>query len=134
MKREFMDLSNVAGIAPKVVVPEGIYLLSVKSAKDAKSKAGNDMITTEFEIIEGDFEGVVLKHWFTFSHPVSMSLAKSYADFAELDASDFCGDSLMGAKPVRIKVEQEGNSYTNADGEEVETTQNKLNFFEMLAE
>lgn len=38
-------------------LPEGDYLMSLKSVEDRKSKKGDDMVTTVFEVIDGEDKG-----------------------------------------------------------------------------
>ena len=52
---------EVGGRAPRL--PEGNYLAEVKSAKAAEAKSsGNPMVVWEFKIVDGKYEGTVLRH------------------------------------------------------------------------
>lgn len=129
-----VDLSDVTtdGLGGNfVVVPEGEYALQAVKAEDGQSKAGNDMVTVEFEIIDGEYEGVKLKHYFTFASEYPRMWAKKFAEVSGFDPSNFCADSILGGSPVVAKVEiEEGTPYIDKDGEEqMGNDKNKINPF-----
>lgn len=129
-----VDLSDVStdGLGGSfVLVPEGNYVIQAVSAKDGKSKAGNEMVTVEFEIIDGDYEGCKLKHYFTFASDYPKMWAKKYAEVSGFDASAFCADAIMQGSPVIAKIEvEEGTPYIDKDGEEQDgNDKNKINPF-----
>lgn len=133
-----IDLSDVttSGLGGSfVLVPEGTYAIQAVKATDGKSKAGNDMITVEFEIIDGDYEGVKLKHYFTFASDYPKMWAKKYAEAASIDPSNFCADTIVQGSPVMVKIEiEEGTPYIDKDGEERDgNDQNKINPFSFEA-
>lgn len=47
-------------------LPEGKYKLIVSSASEGKSKAGNDMVTLELQIVDGNFKNYKIKDWLPF--------------------------------------------------------------------
>ena len=129
-----IDLSDVttSGLGGSfVLVPEGQYVLQAVKAVDGKSKAGNDMVTVEFEIIDGEYEGCKLKHYFTFASDYPRMWAKKFAECSGFDASAFCADSILQGSPVTAKIEiEEGTPYIDKDGEEQDgNDQNKINPF-----
>lgn len=129
-----VDLSDVStsGLGGSfVLVPEGQYVIQAIKAVDGKSKAGNEMVTVEFEIIDGDYEGCKLKHYFTFASEYPRMWAKKYAEVSGFDPSAFSADSIMQGAPVVAKIEvEEGTPYIDKDGEERDgNDQNKINPF-----
>lgn len=129
-----VDLSDVStsGLGGSfVLVPEGQYVIQAIKAVDGKSKAGNEMVTVEFEIIDGDYEGCKLKHYFTFASEYPRMWAKKYAEVSGFDPSTFSADSIMQGAPVVAKIEvEEGTPYIDKDGEERDgNDQNKINPF-----
>ena len=133
-----IDLSDVTteGLGGSfVLVPEGNYVIQAVKATDGKSKAGNEMVTVEFEIIDGDYEGCKLKHYFTFASDYPRMWAKKFAEASGFDASAFCADAIMQGSPVVAKIEiEQGTPYINKDGDEVDgNDQNKINPFSFEA-
>lgn len=129
-----VDLTNVNidDVAGKVVVPQDTYLLLICKAEEKKSKSGSDMIMAQFEIVEGDYEGVKLTHYFTWASEWGKKFCKMYAQAADINPADFSADSLISfASPVKAVVEvEEGKPYINKDGDEVMgSDQNKINPF-----
>ena len=129
-----IDLSDVSteGLGGSfVLVPEGEYIIQAVKAEDTESKAGNPMTVVEFEIVDGDYEGVILKHYFTFASDYPKMWAKKYAEAAGVDPSGWCADAIMGSSPVSVKIEvEEGKPYIDKDGEEQEgMDKNKINPF-----
>lgn len=128
-----VDLSNIdiSDLAGKVIVPEGNYLLLPVKAEDKVSSKGGDMVVVTFEIVEGDYEGVKLTHYFTWASEWGKKFCKMYADASDIDASLFGSDAIMTALPAIAKIEiEEGKPYINKDGDEMlGNDQNKINPF-----
>jgi hypothetical protein len=114
-----------------VILPEGEYIIQAVKAEDKTSKAGNEMVVVEFEVMDGDYEGTTLKHYFTFASEYPQMWAKKFADCADIDASNFCADTVVQGSPVKAKIEvEEGTEYIDKDGEtQMGYDSNKINPF-----
>lgn len=116
-------------------LPAGIYAATVYDAKEAVSKAGNDMYVLDFKITDGP-EGVgrKIKSWFTVKADALFSLIAlhkavgfPYPDkntpAGEFDFPD--ADEYLG-KEVNIQITLEPYQSVDDDGEEVTLFRNNV--------
>lgn len=74
------SIKPVAG-GGNTLVPEGTYMLRVKSTNFKLSGKGNTMIETLFEIAEGEFAGVSFFHYFTLRNEPEKAANMDWGQF-----------------------------------------------------
>lgn len=116
-------------------LPAGIYAATVYDAKEAVSKAGNDMYVLDFKITDGP-EGIgrKIKSWFTVKADALFSLIALHkaVDFPYPDKNTPAGefefpdaDDYLG-KEVNIQITLEPYQSVDDDGEEVTLFRNNV--------
>jgi len=111
-----IDFSKVEGLEP---IPPGVYLCSVKEAKEGKSNAGNDKIDVQWVVEEGEYAERILFDTLVW-HPKALFRVKQTLQAFGYD-DDFRGDigpeELLGNTALLVVDIDETTNIDEATGE-----------------
>lgn len=97
-------------------VPPGEHVFDVVSVAQNTSKAGNSMLTVEFEVAEGEAAGKRVTGWYTLT-PKALGRIKRLMMCvgARLD-NKIRTDEILGGKLRATVIHEQGQPQTNPDG------------------
>lgn len=95
-----LDLSNVASIE---VLENGEYKAKVVSIEEAESAAGNPMLVWDWEILDKEFKGTLLKSW-TSLQPNALFSLKNHLNAFGVDGKVKLSTEKLKGKIATIVV------------------------------
>ena len=136
-----LDLSSVSTMSARVVVPTGNYNVKVVSAEAKETKSGGGMLVVGFSIQDGEHKGVVINEYYNIVNKnedtvrIALSAIKTMMTVGGHRNPEKLADSdeLLGLS-MTLYVEEEETTFTGRDGDEIETTQNRVKGYMELQE
>ena len=116
-----IDVSNIeVGGNDNTPFPEGDYTLAAALYEETMSKAGNEMIKIEFNVVGPTHAGRKLWDYFVLNQPVGLARLKSFVGATGQDASQVLNTdmlrSAMGKQfTASIKVEAGSGEYKDSN-------------------
>ena len=129
-----IDLSGVTVQSSRTVVPTGVYSVELVSCEPVEAKKkGNYFLKTDFKIISGEHEGVTITERYNFvnsnkdAERIGKSQLKTMLTASGFKNPDYLGDTseALGLK-LNLYLEEVDHSFTNNDGDKIDTTQNEV--------
>ena len=128
-----LDLSNVSTMSSRVVLPTGNYPVKVVSSEIVETTKGGYMIKAGLEVLSGDHKGSVVFNTFNIQNDsedavrIGLQQLKTLLVAGQFKNPDLLKDTsdMIGLELV-VYVEEEDHKFTNKEGEEIETTQNRF--------